>query len=87
MLGSTVWQVNASSASQETLAALRAELGAEPPEALRALSDDALRHLLDSLRAQKAHQRAALDSAITQGLTVVPTLLRGAVRKILFKGG
>ncbi|MCB9628852.1 MAG: hypothetical protein H6725_15880 [Sandaracinaceae bacterium] len=79
--------MNASTASQETLAALRAELGAEPPEGLSALSDDALRHLLDSIRAQKAQQRAALDSAITQGLTVVPTLLRGAVRKILFKGG
>lgn len=72
--------------TRETLDALRAELGGDLPAGLDALTDDALRHLLASIRAQKTHQRGALEEAIAQGLTVVPAMLRGAVRKILFKG-
>lgn len=78
--------VEPSQHSREPLLALRAELGASLPPEVEALPDEALEHLLACVRAQKAHQRGALDTAVEQGLTFVPAMLRGAVRKILFKG-
>ena len=71
----------------QALRELRAELGGELPAGLQQLSHDAVQELLSAVRAQKAEQRARLEDAINEGLKVVPTLLRGAVRKILFKGG
>lgn len=80
--------VNTRAAAKDALDALSAELGgADLPPGVSALSEDTLRHLVESIRAQKTRQRQALDTAISEGLAVVPAMLRGVVRKALFKGG
>jgi len=64
---------------------LEQELDGRVPEALATLKDEELTDLADRLHNAKARQSQALDRGIDQALEIVPRLLRGSVRKILFK--
>jgi hypothetical protein len=63
--------------------ALRAELGAAPPKALDALSDDEAEDLAAALRDARTRQSVALQRAMRDALNHVPRLLRGPVRKLI----
>lgn len=63
---------------------LEAELGGRAPEGLESLGQNEQRAFADVLRDAKAHQSRELEAALEQSLGVVPRLLRGTIRKILF---
>jgi hypothetical protein len=63
---------------------LEQELGAAIPAGLEALSDDELLTLADLLYDARARQRRELDEGVEQSLDIVPRLMRGPVRKMLF---
>jgi hypothetical protein len=63
---------------------LEAELGDSVPAGLETLTDEELTDVADRLRDAKLRQSQALAAAIEQALEIVPRLLRGPVRKILF---
>jgi hypothetical protein len=63
---------------------LEAELGGRPPAGLEALTDAQLSGFTDALHGAKERQSAALRSAVEEALEIVPRLVRGPVRKILF---
>lgn len=67
--------------------ALRSELARDlggDSSCLASLSVDELAALRDAIRATRKHQREALDGAISHGMSLVPALLRGPLRRILF---
>lgn len=64
--------------------ALESELGGPPSDSLAALADEDLEAFVDLLRRTKARQSRELEDAVEQALGVVPRLLRGPVRKVLF---
>jgi hypothetical protein len=70
--------------SAKAIRALEAELGGPVPDGLASLKDAELRAFTDLLQAAKQRQSAALDTAAEQALEIVPRMLRGSVRKILF---
>jgi hypothetical protein len=70
--------------SAQALRALEAELGGRAPEGLEALKDSDLRAFTALLRDAKARQSEALQAAIEEALEIVPRMVRGPVRKILF---
>jgi hypothetical protein len=70
--------------SAQGLRALETELGGRAPDRLKTLTDAELRSFTDLLRAAKGRQSEALESAVEQALEIVPRMLRGPVRKILF---
>lgn len=59
-------------------------LGTEPPEGLRALTEEQLATLATALERAREHQSTALADAIDSGLAIIPRMLRGTVRKVLF---
>ena len=59
-------------------------LGEPLPPGLSALSDTDLATLVEAIEAAEAHQRVALSEAVDHGLSIVPRVLRGTVRKALF---
>jgi hypothetical protein len=63
---------------------LEAELGGRAPDGLAALSEEQRQAFADVLHVAKASQSHELESAIEQSLGVVPRMLRGTIRKILF---
>lgn len=63
---------------------LERELRAEPPPSIAALDDSDLARLTAALRAAREHQTAALEAATDHGLSFIPKLLRGTVKKVLF---
>jgi len=64
---------------------LREVLGQERRlDFLAALSEADQLKLSADIRAARAHQKKALDDAIENGLRMVPTLLRGPIKKLLF---
>jgi len=63
---------------------LEAELGGRVPEGLETLADGELADIGDRLRDTKRRQSQALDAAIEEALEIVPRMLRGPVRRILF---
>ena len=69
--------------SEEDWRYLREQLRAEPPEALRALPGEHLRHLADAISTARRRQAEALHQAGDQAFGYVPRLLRGPIRKIL----
>jgi hypothetical protein len=69
--------------SEEPLAALEAQLGEPPPEALRALGREQLVDLAGALRGARLRQMAELAAAGERAFDSLPRLLRGPVRKIL----
>ena len=64
--------------------ALEDELGGLMPEGLRTLSDRELRSLATVLHDAKARQAQTLAIGVEDALKVVPRLMRGPVRKVLF---
>lgn len=66
-----------------SLEALRVALDRAPPAGLDGLDADQLAELAQLLSAAKRKQKADVDAALTESLSHVPLLLRGAVRKIL----
>ncbi len=63
---------------------LETELGDSVPDGLETLTDEQLDEVADRLRDANLRQSQALDAAIEQALEIVPRLLRGPARKILF---
>ena len=63
---------------------LERELGARLPDGFSALSDEQLLALADLLHDAKARQRHELEDGVEESLNIVPRLMRGPVRKILF---
>lgn len=63
---------------------LEAELGGQPPDGLRALDEAERGAFAGVLRAAKKRQSLELEAAVEESLGVVPRLLRGTIRKILF---
>ena len=70
--------------SANELRALESELGARPPDGRQELSAADLRALTTLLRSAKERQSEALDGAVEEALEIVPRMVRGPVRKILF---
>ena len=66
--------------------ALGRELGRDLSEPLAPLPPEALRELVSQIRQIKAREERELDEGIQEGLTMVPRLLRGPIKKILFGG-
>ena len=65
---------------------LRAVLGEDPRlDFLAALPEAAQVKLGDDIRAARQCQQQALDAAINNGMRMVPALLRGPLKKILFQ--
>ncbi len=63
---------------------LKPELGGSVPDGLDALSEDELDEFAGIVRAAKRRQSQELELAVEQALDIVPRLLRGTMRKILF---
>lgn len=63
---------------------LEDELGGPIPEGLEVLSADQLQTLADLLAAAKARQAQELQQGVQESLDIVPRLMRGPVRRILF---
>jgi hypothetical protein len=70
--------------SATAVMALESELGASVPEGLKALTEAQLGGFTDLLRDAKLRQSDALESAVEEALEIVPRMVRGPVRKILF---
>ena len=63
---------------------LEEELDMRLPDGLRALTDEELTDLADRVLEAKQRQSLALEVGIDDALEIVPRLVRGPVRKILF---
>lgn len=63
---------------------LEEELEMRLPEGLRALTDEHLTDLAERVLEAKQRQSLALEVGIDDALEIVPRLVRGPVRKILF---
>lgn len=66
------------------VSSLEAELDDRIPDGLKALTEEELNDLADRLNDAKLRQSQALDAAIGEALEIVPRLLRGPMRKVLF---
>ena len=63
---------------------LEEELDMQLPDGLCALTDEELTDLVDRVLEAKQRQSLALEVGIDDALEIVPRLVRGPVRKILF---
>lgn len=63
---------------------LEEELGAQLPDGFAQLSAEQLRSLAELLREAKQRQSHELDEGVDGSLDIIPRLMRGPVRKILF---
>jgi hypothetical protein len=63
---------------------LEVELDDRIPDGLKVLEEEELNDLADRLNDAKLRQSQALDAAIGEALEIVPRLLRGPMRKVLF---
>ncbi len=63
---------------------LEDELRAPMPEGLEVLSAEELQILAELLADAKARQAEELEEAVRESLEIVPRLMRGPIRKILF---
>ena len=70
--------------TRSAIGRLEAELDDRTPDGLETLTDEQLADVAKRLQEAKVRQSQALDAAIEQALDIVPRLLRGSVRKILF---
>ena len=69
--------------SEEGFQTVAAQLGGDPPAALRALAPEHLHDLAEAVRAARRRQAAELAAAGDQAFKHVPWLLRGPIRKVL----
>lgn len=65
-------------------AELLRELRGVEPRVLAPLTPTEQTTLLAAIRATRQRQKQALDDAINEGMRLVPALLRGPLRRILF---
>jgi len=70
--------------SIKTRRLLEEELEMRLPDGLRELTDEELADLADRVLEAKERQSLALEVGIDDALEIVPRLVRGPVRKILF---
>jgi hypothetical protein len=63
---------------------LEGELGGALPDGLNHLTDEQLLALADLLQDAKALGQEELQDGLEESLNIVPRLMRGPVRKILF---
>lgn len=70
--------------SDDAIDILEEELGARLPEGLEVLAHDDLLLLADLLAEAKAGQAQELEEGVEGSLEIVPRLMRGPVRKMLF---
>jgi hypothetical protein len=70
--------------SQAARRILKPELGGIVPGGLEALTDEELTAFAAMLRVAKRRQSEQLGAAVDEALEIVPRLLRGTIRKILF---
>ena len=63
---------------------LEEELDMRLPDGLRSLTDEELTDLADRVLEAKQRQSLALEVGMDDALAIVPRLVRGPVRKILF---
>lgn len=70
--------------SAKAIHALESELGGRAPDGLEQLGDEQLRAFTDKLHHAKQRQSEALQGAVEEALEIVPRMVRGPVRKILF---
>lgn len=70
--------------SDDAILILEGELGSRMPGALELLAGDELLVLADLLHDAKVRQARELDDGVESSLEIVPRLMRGPVRKILF---
>lgn len=64
--------------------ALEQELGGPLSAGLAALADSDLTALVERIADARTRQEHALAQATEEGLNIVPRVLRGTVRKVLF---
>lgn len=64
---------------------LRSALGGSLPPSAKALADEEALDLADSIKAARRRQSDALTDSAEQALGFIPKLLRGTVRKIVFR--
>jgi hypothetical protein len=72
-------------AHRDALAAMRRVLGAPPPPGVAALGADELTRLGEAIEDAKGRHSQALTLALDQALLQVPSLLRGAVTRIVLR--
>jgi hypothetical protein len=70
--------------SQAARRILGPELGGIVPGGLEGLTEQELTGFAAMLRAAKRRQSEELGAAVDEALEIVPRLLRGTIRKILF---
>jgi len=70
--------------SQTARRILGPELGGIVPGGLEGLTEQELKGFAAMLRAAKRRQSEELGAAVDEALEIVPRLLRGTIRKILF---
>jgi len=70
--------------SDDPIDILEDELGARVPDGMEALADEELLELAGLLRHAKARQAQELADGMEGSLDIVPRLMRGPVRKMLF---
>jgi hypothetical protein len=63
---------------------LKSELGGKVPHGMDGLTEADMAAFAGILHDAKARQSRALEEAVDDALEIVPRLLRGAVRRILF---
>ncbi|MEA2264423.1 MAG: hypothetical protein QOE27_6 [Solirubrobacteraceae bacterium] len=63
---------------------LKPELGGSVPSGLEALTEDELTAFAGVVRGARRRQSQELEAAVEQALDIVPRLLRGTIRRILF---
>ncbi|MFF1690086.1 MULTISPECIES: hypothetical protein [unclassified Streptomyces] len=71
--------------STEPSAELAAELGSQPPDSFRELTEAQTQLLAAALRREREGRAAGLGDAAEEALKLVPALARGPVRRILFR--
>lgn len=71
-------------ASSHTAELKRALKGADGIECIDSLKPTEAKLLCEALRAAQTREKDALDTAIDRSLRMVPLLLRGAFKKVLF---
>jgi hypothetical protein len=70
--------------SQAVRRILKPELSGGVPGGLEALTEEELRGFAGMIKVARRRQSEELEQAVDQALDIVPRLLRGTIRKILF---
>ena len=70
--------------SQAVRRILKPELGSSVPAGLDVLTEDELQGFAAMIRVARRRQSEELELAVDQALDIVPRLLRGTIRKMLF---